>query len=283
MAPGNTTVLLKTKLHRPPLQTDYVPRPQLLQKLQQGINRKLTLVVAPAGFGKSTLAASWLANIENAVQENAIDAPALRTCWLSLDSQDNNLSRFLTYVIAAIQAAYPATCTNLVNALQSLPLPSVTYLADLLVAELTDLPGALIFVLDDFYELHHADVQHVVETLLTNGPPSLHLVIVSRLDPPLPLARLRVQNQISEVRAADLRFSIEEAEQFFSHTLPTALPFDLVRSLDERAEGWVAGLRLAALVLHDRPDPEVLVAELSVTDRDGLDVLLEQVLAQQPP
>ena len=285
MMPGATPILLKTKLHRPPLQTDYVARPQLLHRLQQGINRKLTLMAAPAGFGKSTLAASWLTALEARVSEHEPEAqPAalLRTCWLSLDAQDNNLARFLTYVAAAIHTAYPTACLNLTNALRSLPLPSVAYFADLLVAEVTELPGRLVFVLDDFHQLHHAEVQQVVEGLLNNAPPSLHLVILARVDPPLPLARLRVQNQINEVRAADLRFSIEEAEQFFSHTLPTALPFDLVRTLDERAEGWIAGLRLAALSLHDRPDPETLVAEFSGTQRHVMDFLLEQVLAQQP-
>lgn len=282
MAPSAAPILLKTKLHRPPLQTDYVWRSQLLCKLQQGSDRKLTLVVAPAGFGKSTLVASWLASMEEA-DDGEASREAARACWLSLDVQDNTVGRFLTYFVAALHTAYPDACPVLLQLLQSLPLPAPSYLADLLLAELGDLPGSIIFVLDDFHHIQNVEVQEVVEALLAHAPRTLHLVIISRLDPPLPLARLRVQNQINEVRAADLRFSVEEAEQFFGRTLPTALPPELVRKLDERAEGWVAGLRLAALSLQDRADPETLVAEFSGTQRHVMDFLLEQVLAQQPP
>ncbi len=282
MALTAAPILLKTKLHRPPLQTDYILRSALLHRLQQGRDRKLTLVVAPAGFGKSTLGASWLAAIEEECAGET-PCPAPRTCWLSLDEQDNTVGRFLTYFVAALHTAYPDACPLLSQLLQSIPLPASSYLADLLVAELGELPGGILFVLDDFHHVQNVETQQVVETLLAHAPRSLHLVIISRLDPPLPLARLRVQNEINEIRAADLRFSVEEAEQFFGRTLTTALSTELVRKLDERAEGWAAGLRLAALSLQDRPDPETLVAEFSGTQRHVMDFLLEQVLAQQPP
>lgn len=281
MTPAAAPILLKTKLHRYPLQTDFVLRPHLLHKLQQGLRSKLTLVVAPAGFGKSTLVASWLATLEQ--NAKGTDSQVIRTCWLSLDAQDSNVGRFLNYFLAALHTAYPAACPTLSQVLQSLPLPATGYLADLLTAELSELTDPLVFVLDDFHHIQGVDVAEIVEKLLAHAPPALHMVIVSRLDPSLPLARLRVQNQISEVRAADLRFSVSEAEEFFDHALSTALSPELVRKLDERAEGWVAGLRLAALSLQDRPDPDALVAEFSGTQRHVMDFLLEQVLAQQPP
>lgn len=281
MAGSSAPILLKTKLHRPTLQTDFVSRPHLVTRLQKGIERKLSLVVAPAGFGKSTLVAGWLDVLENA--QISVDGSPLRTCWLSLDIQDDSLPRFLTYVIAAIHTAYATACPILQRTVQSMPLPSIAYLADLLAAELSELEGKLVFVLDDFHHVQSADVQQFLERLLLNAPASLHLVIATRVDPPLPLSRLRVQNQLNEVRAADLRFSVEEAEQFFHRALPITLSTELVRTLDERAEGWVAGLRLAALSLRDCPTPQTLVEEFGGTQRHVMDFLLEQVLAQQSP
>ncbi len=281
MAGSSAPILLKTKLHRPTLQTDFVSRAHLVAKLQKGLDRKLALIVAPAGFGKSTLVASWLGLLEDA--NFAVDSIPLRTAWLSLDPQDDSLPRFLSYVVAAIHTAFAAACPSFERTIQSLPLPSVAYLADLLAAELGELAGKLVLAFDDFHQLQNADVQQFIERLLLNAPATLHLVIVSRVDPPLPLSRLRVQNQINEIRAADLRFSVEEAELFFTRALPDALPAELVRRLDERAEGWVAGLRLAAISLLDGADPEILAAEFGGTQRHVMDFLLEQVLALLQP
>ncbi len=282
MAAGSSaTILLKTKLHTPPLQADLVVRERLLRKLRQGLGGKLTLVAAPAGFGKSTLAASWLSQLagEAAAGEHGWG----RHGWLSLDSHDDNLARFLTYVVAAVRTVYADACPLLEQVFQRHPLPPVAYLAELLVSELAELPGNLIFVLDDFHQVQNLDVQEVVEALLAHAPHNLHLVIISRLDPPLPLSRLRVQKQISEVRAADLRFSVAEAGIFFERALGTLLPADAVRLLDERAEGWIAGLRLAALSLQEGADPAGLSAAFRGTQHHVLDFLLEQVMAQQPP
>jgi LuxR family maltose regulon positive regulatory protein len=291
-AANSATILLKTKLHKPQLQLDLVQRTPLLQKLHAGLGlhdvcappgpaRKLTLVAAPAGFGKSTLVANWLALLES--EAAAGEHLWGQSCWLALDTHDDNPVRFLTYVLAAVRGIYPAACENLSQVLQVLPLPGIEFLAELLVSELGELGGNLIFVLDDYQELRNLDVQRVVEVLATNAPPNLHLVIVSRLDPPLPLARLRVQKQITEVRAVDLRFSVQEAEDFFARALGAALPQETVRSLDERAEGWVAGLRLAALSLQEGADPSALASAFRGTQHHILDFLLEQVMAQQPP
>lgn len=285
-------ILLKTKLHKPPLQPDLVLRTQLLQKLHSGLGlslrpgfprapaRKLTLVAAPAGFGKTTLVASWLARLAAEAAEGAHEWG--QSCWLSLDAHDNNFTRFLTYVAAAVRAAYPHACGNFIGALQSLPLPPLEYLGEVLLSDLADLPGNLIFVFDDYQQVQDLDVQQVVESLILHAPPNLHLVLATRLDPPLPLSRLRVQKQITEVRAAELRFSVDEAGLFFERALGAPLPGAAVQSLDERAEGWVAGLRLAALSLQDGADPVALACAFRGTQHHILDFLLEQVMAQQP-
>lgn len=291
-AVNSAPILLKTKLHKPLLQLDLVLRTQLLQKLHFGLGlshgpgfphgaaRKLTLISAPAGFGKTTLVSSWLALLES---EAATGLHGWgRSCWLSLDTHDNNLGRFLTYVAAAVRTAYPDACVNLTRVLQSLPLPHVDYLCELLLSDLGELPGNLIFVLDDYQQVQNLDVQQVVEALIVLAPPNLHLVLATRLDPPLPLSRLRVQKQITEVRAAELRFSVYEAGIFFERALGAPLSGDTVQSLDERAEGWVAGLRLAALSLQDGADPAALASAFRGTQHHILDFLLEQVMAQQP-
>ncbi len=293
IAANSTPILLKTKLHKPQLQLDLVLRTHLLQKLHQGLGldhepglpgapgRKLTLVSAPAGFGKSTLAASWLSILE---QEAAAGAHAWgRSCWLSLDTHDNNLARFLTYVVATVRTVYPDGCSSVNRMLQALPLPGVAYLAEMLLSELGDLPGNLLLTLDDYQQVQNLDVQQVVESLILQAPPNVHIAILTRLDPPLPLSRLRVQKQITEVRAADLRFSIPEAGVFFERTLGMPLPPETVQTLDERAEGWIAGLRLAALSLQDGADPAALTTAFRGTQHHVLDFLLEQVMAQQPP
>ncbi len=291
-AANSTPILLKTKLHKPQLQLDLVLRTHLVQKLHQGLGldlapsslrppaRKLTLVSAPAGFGKSTLAASWLAILE---EEAAVGVHVWgRTCWLSLDSHDNSLARFLTYVVAAVRTAYPDSCSNVGRVLQALPLPGADYLSDVLLSDLCDLPGNLVLALDDYQQVQNQDVQQVVESLVLQAPPNVHVMIVTRLDPPLPLARLRVQKQITEVRAAELRFSVAEAALFFERALGMPLAAEIVQSLDERAEGWIAGLRLAALSLQDGADPAALATAFRGTQHHVLDFLLEQVLAQQP-
>ena len=295
-AVNSAPILLKTKLHKPQLQFDLVLRTHLLQKLHQGLGlsheselatvfaagpvRKLTLVAAPAGFGKSTLVASWLSLLE---QETAAGAHAWgNNCWLSLDTHDNNLARFLTYVVAAVRSVYPDACTNFSCLLQALPLPSVDSLSEMLLSDLGDLPGNLLIVLDDYQQVQNLDVQQVVESLVLHAPANLHMVISSRLDPPLPLSRLRVQKQITEVRAAELRFSVAEADVFFERALGVPLADDTVQMLDERAEGWIAGLRLAALSLQDGTDPAALASAFRGTQHHILDFLLEQVMAQQP-
>lgn len=285
-------ILLKTKLHKPQLQLDLVSRTHLLQKLHFGLGlahepgfvhgpvRKLTLVAAPAGFGKSTLVATWLALLQT---EAAAGAHTWgQSCWLSLDAHDNHLGRFLTYIAAAIRTAYPAACKNLQHVLQALPQSDVEYLSELLLSELEELPGNLVLVLDDYQQVHDLDVQYVVEALVLNAPPNLHLVLATRLDPALPLSRLRVQKQITEVRAAELRFSVDEAASFFTRALGAPLTANIVQTLDERAEGWIAGLRLAALSLQDGANPAALASAFRGTQHHILDFLLEQVMAQQP-
>jgi LuxR family transcriptional regulator, maltose regulon positive regulatory protein len=290
---NSTPILLKTKLHKPQLQLDLVVRTHLLQKLHHGLGlppepatarlpvRRLTLVAAPAGFGKSTLVVSWLATLE---AEAAAGQHAWgKNCWLSLDTHDNNLARFSTYVVAAVRSVYPDACANFGRLLQVLPLPNVATLSETLLMDFGELPGNLVIVLDDYQQVQSLDVQQLVESLILQAPLNLHLVLASRLDPPLPLSRLRVQKQITEVRAAELRFSVAEAGLFFERALGLPLAGDTVQVLDERAEGWIAGLRLAAMSLQEGTDPAVLASAFRGTQHHILDFLLEQVMAQQPP
>jgi LuxR family transcriptional regulator, maltose regulon positive regulatory protein len=291
-ATNSAPIILKTKLHKPQLQLDLVMRAHLLQKLHFGLGlahepgfphgpvRKLTLVAAPAGFGKTTLVSSWLALLESEAAAGLHSWGS--NCWLSLDARDNDPGRFLTYVVAAIRSIYPNACEIFSRVLQRLPLPSVSYLSELLLSELSELPGNLIFVLDDYHEVHSLDVQQVVEALIAHAPANFHLVLAMRLDPALPLSRLRVQKQITEVRAAELRFSATEANLFFERVLGAPLAEETVHILDERTEGWVAGLRLATLALQKGMDPAALARDFCGTQHDILDFLLEQVMAQQP-
>lgn len=287
MAIGNgVPVVLKTKLHRPPLQGDLVVRTQLLRKLDAGLGGKLTLVCAPAGFGKTTLVASWLAGLEasDAATQAAGQAHEARAiAWLAVDRHDNNPTRFLTYLVAAIVRAYPDSCPNTAALLRMVSLPPADYLAEILTDELEQLPGKLIIAFDDFQEVQEFTVLEIIATVLTHLPGNVHLVLVTRLDPALPLARLRVQQQITEVRAAELRFNVAEAAAFFEKALGHRLPVDLVRSLDARAEGWAAGLRLAVLSLRDDGDPASFVSAFHGTQHHIMDFLVEQVMAHQPP
>jgi LuxR family maltose regulon positive regulatory protein len=263
--------LLATKLHAPPLRSDAVSRPRLGQRLAQAANRRLTLISAPAGYGKTTLVVAWLHQL-----------PAGHCGWLSLDENDNDPVRFWVYVIATLRTAAPAIGEQALALLQSphqSPLPLVL---TFLVNDLAPQPEPLFLVLDDYHLIHNQSLHESVAFLLDHLPPQCHLVITSRVDPPLPLARLRARNQMLELRENDLRFTAGEAADFLQHVMGIHLPPAGLLALENRTEGWIVGLQLAAIAIQSAADQPAAVAAFSGSHRHLVDYLTEEVLAQQP-
>ena len=202
--------LLATKLHRPRASAALVPRPRLLGELTAGLSQRLTLVSAPAGYGKTTLVNQWM---------DTIDHPS---AWISLDEHDGDLATFLSYFVAAVRSVYPDAGRSTETLLRAPTLPSPDRLADSLLHDLVALPGPLILVLDDYHMIQTVDVQVVVARLVQHMPAHVHLVLTTRADPPLPLERLRGRQQLVELRSADLRFTLEEASQLLRQLLGPA-------------------------------------------------------------
>jgi LuxR family transcriptional regulator, maltose regulon positive regulatory protein len=271
-APGlEGDLLLATKTTVPRLREGRVARPRLLQRLRAATVREFVLVCAPAGFGKSTLLAEW------------VQVDRRPVAWLSLDEGDNDPVRFWRHIAAAMDRARPGVAERasllVGDPTSSSFMPAVTAL----VNDLAESAEDVVLVVDDYHLIHAQHVHRSVEFLLEHLPGSLRLVVASRSDPPLPLARLRARGQSAELRAADLRFTPAEAAQLMAASTGLDLPEDVVAALGERTEGWVAGLQLAALSLQGRRDVEGFVAEFSGSHRYVLDYLTEEVLDRQPP
>ncbi len=265
--------LLATKTHTPPLPQKHVERDRLVKRLNDGLDqgRRVTLVSAPAGFGKTTCICAWLQQIR--------PVPA---AWLSLDGSDDDLGRFVTGLVAALQKVDPTLCAETAQAIGADQLPPAEALCAVLIDDLASYPGRLILVLDDFHLLQENAVFQVMARLISSLPPSLHLVLLTREDPALPLARLRAHNQLTEIRAADLRFSGSEAGQFLTDAMGLRLSGADVDRLEDRTEGWIVGLQLAGLSMRERDDPAGFIAALSGSQRHILSYLTEEVLSRQP-
>ena len=263
--------ILLTKLHRPPIVATHLHRDHLLDRLDQVRHRPLALVSAPAGYGKSTLVSHWLetCNIPKA--------------WVSLDEDDNDLRSFLTYFIAAIQRIFPAACTETRSMLNVDPLPPVSLLARSLINELDRIEKAFILVLDDFHLIQDKIIHALVAELLHHPSAYMHLVLIARRDPPLPLTALRAKGQMIEMRTRDLRFSLEETLAFLQQT--TGAPVDSADAaiLEEKTEGWVTGLRLAALSMRGHKDLKRSLSGLPVQNRYVMDYVVTEILSHQPP
>jgi len=251
-----------------------VPRPRLIERLDRGSEARLTLVSAPAGFGKTTVLAEWLA---------AAPAGERAVGWLSLDQGDSHPGSFWTYLIAALRRAAPGVGAGALALLRSpRPPPIETALATLL-NELSVLSEDVVLVLDDYHLVDASEVHDGVAYLLDHLPPRVHLVIATRADPPLPLARLRARGELVEVRAADLRFTPDEAAAFLRDSMGvTSLAPRDVALLEERTEGWAVGLQLAALSLRGRGDGAAFIAGFAGSNRHVVDYLAEEVLRVQP-
>lgn len=290
------TPTLATKLYIPPLRLKMVLRPRLITRLNAGLaaGHKLTLISAPAGFGKTTVVSEW------------VNSCARPVAWLSLDTGDNDPARFLTYLVAALQTMMPNLGAGLLALLQTpQPLQEPAACEALLTSLLNEIatipdnptcpgsPGAgrgFVLVLDDYHTIDAGGgipsgmgvIDKALAFLIEHLPPQLHLVIATREDPQLPLARLRARDQLTEVRAADLRFTPTEAAEFLNQAMGLTLAAEEIAALETRTEGWIAGLQLAALSMQGLPDTTGFIKSFTGSNRFVLDYLLEEVLQQQP-
>ena len=263
-------VLVATKFHIP--RAGFVPRPPLLARLAAEVGRGVTVVCTPAGFGKTTLLGDWARRSRR------------RAAWLSLDAGDNDPARFWRYVAAALARARPGIDAPVVALLRGPQQPLLEAVATAVINELTSVPGdgEVVLVLDDYHLVEAPPVHESVAFLLDRLPPGLRLVLSSRADPPLPLARLRARGQLAEFRAADLRFTVAETAAFLREVTGLDLPAASVAALQDRTEGWAAGVQLAALSLRGQADPARFIAAFAGSHRYVLDYLTEEVLAGQP-
>ncbi len=265
--------LLESKLHVPRRRSDLVARPRLSQRLRRAAESPLTLVSAPAGFGKTTLLAEWVA---------AAPTVGALAAWVSLDERDNDPALFWAYVVAALQAVVAGEVGAGVLALLQPPQPPVDVVLGSLVNDLHAVVDDVVLVLDDYHVIEARDVQQGMVFLLDNLPPHVHLVIAGRADPELPLARLRARGDLVEIRAADLRFTPDESAAYLNGSMGLALTSRNVEALESRTEGWIAALQLAALSLEGRDDLDGFISGFAGDDRYIVDYLTEEVLQRQP-
>jgi LuxR family transcriptional regulator, maltose regulon positive regulatory protein len=264
--------VLATKLFVPPPRPHAVQRPRLTARLDEGIRtaRKLTLISAPAGFGKTTLLSEWIAATTRT-------NPATRVAWLSLELDDNDPVRFVTYLFAALHGADPAIGAAERNARHSVEAAMTT-----IINEVSQTDHPILLVLDDFHLIEDASIRDGIAFLLDHLPAALHVVVASRSDPLLPVARLRARDELTELRAADLRFTLDEAVAFLTTVMGLTLTRDDVAALDARTEGWIAGLQLAALSMQQRTDVSGFISAFTGSNRFVIDYLIEEVLEQAP-
>jgi LuxR family maltose regulon positive regulatory protein len=290
--------ILTTKLYIPPPRPQLVPRWRLVERLDEGLRlgHKLILISAPAGFGKTTLLSEWVysgvGSRESGVREEygpvgetppTSDSllPTPRFAWLSLDEGDNDPACFFTYLIAALRQLDQDAGQATQSLLGSPQLPPES-LATTLANDVAAIPTHFVLVLDDYQLIHNTFIHHALAFLLDHQPPQMHLLIATRTDPPLPLPRLRVRGQLTEIRADDLRFTEEEAATFLNQALGLALDAEKVAALEARTEGWIAGLQLAALSMRGKKDIARFIDAFSGSNRHIIDYLAGEVLAQQP-
>lgn len=258
--------ILATKLHVVRPQSKLVQRSTLQESLDEIPHRRLTIISAPAGFGKTTTVGRWIAEHDFPV------------AWVSLDPEDNSPGRFLEYLVAALRTIHPAIDGGLLNL--PTPVPPLSALLPSLIHELSAITHDYLLVLDDYHVMTESSIHDAIAFLLEHGPPSLHIVLTTRSDPPFPLARLRVRGDLVELRAADLRFSSTEIASFFNEVMRLDLNADQLRLLAEKTEGWAAGLQMAAISLRGRDDVASFLEGFSGADRFVLDYLIEEVLGR---
>src|SRR6266487_1333972 len=264
--------VLATKLYIPPPPPKVVVRPRLIDQLNEGLStrRKVTVISAPAGFGKTTLVTEWITSCRR---------PA---AWLSLDKGDHDPARFLIYFIRALQTISPNLGTGILEILQSVQSPPIESILTALLNEIAAMPDDFIFILDDYHTIDSRAVDNALTFILEHLPPQMHLVITTREDPALPIPRLRARNQLTELRATDLRFAASEAAEFLNRVMDLNLSVEDVATLETRTEGWIAGLQLAALSMQGNEDVTGFIQAFTGDHRYIVDYLVEEVLRRQP-
>ena len=264
--------LLATKLRIPPTVAALIPRPHLLEKLNEGLRlgRRVTLVSAPPGYGKTTLLSNWAHHCQRAVT------------WLSLDEEDSDPARFLTYLVAALRQIEVVAEETELASLATLQPFSAQAVLPTLINDIETAGREFVLVLDDYHLIQASPVHDALTYLLDHQPPQVHLVIASRADPPLPLARLRARGQLAELRQSDLRFTPDETTAFLNQAMGLGLEAGDVGVLASRTEGWIAGLHLAATSLQARGDAHRFIQDFKGSNRYILDYLIEEVLQLQP-
>ncbi len=283
--------LLTTKLFIPPTRPALVSRPRLIEQLNEGLHGKLSLISAPAGFGKTTLATEWVENLRGKSQKDNLTAN--RIAWLSLDEGDNDPVRFLAYFSTALNRVNGSVLSETgrnsaklgqgaLNMLRSPQPPQPNVILTALINDIAAIPDKIIFVLDDYHLIEAGPIQDAISFLLEHLPLQLHLVIATRHDPPLPLARLHARDQLTELRAADLRFTTSEAADFLNQVMGLDLSSEDIAALETRTEGWIVGLQLAAISIQGRSDASGLIKSFTGSHRLVLDYLIEEVLERQP-
>ena len=265
-----STPILAIKLYVPPPRPRVVLRPRLLERLNEGLHRKLTLVSAPAGFGKTTLISEWVAGCQR---------PA---AWLSLDEGDNDPARFLIYLVAALRTVAAGIGEGVLGALQSPQQPPIESTLTALLNETATISDDFVLVFDDYHVIDARAVDDALAFLIEHLPPRMHLIIATREDPHLPLSRLRARGQLAELRAADLRFAPSEAAEFLEGAMGLDLSPQDVAALETRTEGWIAGLQLAAISMRGHEDAPGFIESFTGSHHFVLDYLVEEVLGQQP-
>jgi LuxR family maltose regulon positive regulatory protein len=263
------TPLLTTKLYIPAVRPELVSRPRLIERLNERLYRKLTLVSAPAGFGKTTLLSEWVRNCGCPV------------AWVSLDERDNDLTRYMTYFMAALQTIEVDMGQGVLSAFQAPKPPPIESVLTGLLNEIAAVQEPFALVLDDYHVIKAQPIHDALTFLLDHLPPQMHLVIATRVDPPLPIARLRGRGQLTELRATDLRFTLDEVAEFLNQVMGLELSAEDVAALVSRTEGWIAGLQMAAVSMQGREDIASFIRAFTGSSRYILDYLVEEVLQRQ--
>jgi LuxR family maltose regulon positive regulatory protein len=265
------SLIIETKLNRPLIPDGMVPRTQLLRRLDKHRSRPLTLVSAPAGYGKSILISSWL---------EASDCPG---AWVSLDKNDNNLRLFITYFLAAVNRLFPEAGKKTWSLLKADHLPPVSVLAHTLINEVAQIEQSFILVLDDYYFIQETSIHNLLTEILNHPLQSMHLVVVTRHDPPLPLFRYRAGGQMTEIGIRDLRFSVPETKAFLHNLLTISVDNTMVAALNKKTEGWVTGIHLTTLAMRHRGDTYDILLEPQADVNYVMEYLFNEVFAHQPP
>jgi len=264
-----TTTLIHTKIGIPSVRSVLVPRRQLIERLNVGIHVKLTLISAPAGYGKTTLAAEWLRGSQHSVT------------WLSLDEADNDPSRFLSYFLATLQIIDEKAGKETRSLLQAPEPPSQDALVTTLLNELTAISTPFVLALDDYQFIQNLSIHKLLNAVVEHQPRQMHLVLITREDPPFPLPHLRARGQVTEIRQVDLRFTAKECAEFLENVAGLKISKSDISALERRTEGWAAGLQLAVLSMQGLDDMPRFIEEFTGSNRYVLDYLAQEVFERQ--